>query len=140
MVVKGKKRRLASALTGGAALLLTLWLTACGGSSSSPRDNAVDAEEAQALQAALDEAVSACRVPGAVMAVRTPEGKVWKGASGIAEYERNISMRTDMHFHIGSVTKTFTATAIMMLMDRNASYAEASTSPWIRRSTTSCPN
>ena len=32
-------------------------------------------------------------------------------------------MNTEMHLHIGSVTKTFTATAILMLIDRNLASA-----------------
>lgn len=101
-------------------IFMAVWLTACGSSSATlaTQDPPVSPAEASALQAALDKAVSDCKVPGAVMAIRTPEGKVWKGTSGISEYERNIPMDTAMHFYIGSVTKTYTATAIMMLIDR----------------------
>jgi len=102
------------------ALFALLILGGCGGSDSS---SVLTSPNAATYQKALDDAVAQVQVPGAVMAIRTPDGQTWEGASGIAEYERNISMNTSMHLHVGSVTKTFTATAVMMLIDRNITLA-----------------
>lgn len=121
-----KNRFRTTLLLGIVAIVTALWLAACGNDISSVASD-VDPQEAAALQAALDKAVADCFVPGAIMAVRTPEGKVWKGASGTSEYERGIPMDTAMHLHIGSVTKTFTATAVLMLIDRDTPIGEGKT-------------
>ena len=50
------------------------------------------------------------------MGVVTPEG-TWKSAYGIADPAKGTPMTVNMHTRIGSVTKTFTGTAIMQLAE-----------------------
>lgn len=97
----------------------------CGGSDAHPVFDTVSAAK---LQASLDSSVIDLEIPGAVLAVRSPNGAVWIGTSGYgqigaavsandAQYSTDVAMSSEMHFHIGSITKTFTATIILQLID-----------------------
>jgi len=68
-------------------------------------------------QQILEDVVSKYNVPGAVLAEYTPDGKSRIYAAGVSDLETRAAMATDMYFRIGSVTKTFTATAILMLAE-----------------------
>jgi CubicO group peptidase (beta-lactamase class C family) len=81
------------------------------------------------LQAALNQSVTDFQLPGAVLAVRSPDSRIWTGTSGLARVadavfvdgvptgDENIPMSLDLHFHISSLTKSFTATIILQLVD-----------------------
>ena len=75
-------------------------------------DDLVDALDA-AAQTSFDSQVSA---PGAIVGVRTPEG-TWTEAYGLADPDSGQPMQVGMHTRIGSVTKTFTGTALMQLVE-----------------------
>jgi D-alanyl-D-alanine carboxypeptidase len=70
------------------------------------------------LAAALDDAAKSsflqAAAPGAIVGVRTPDG-TWTAAYGYADPVNQTLMTEDMHVRIGSVTKTFTGTAILQL-------------------------
>jgi D-alanyl-D-alanine carboxypeptidase len=66
----------------------------------------------QSLEAAFEESFQDSGAPGAIAAVRTPEG-TWVGTLGVANKASGEPMRADMHHRIGSVTKTFTATLLL---------------------------
>jgi D-alanyl-D-alanine carboxypeptidase len=72
------------------------------------------------LSAKLDAAVRAAlpqtAAPGVIVGVVTPAG-TWKAAYGKADPVKGTPMIVDMHTRIGSVTKTFTGTAIMQLAE-----------------------
>lgn len=100
------------------------------GSGCAGSDTALvfDTVSAAQLQASLDSSVVYLEIPGAVLAVRSPNGAVWIGTSGYgqigsavsandAQYSTDVAMSSEMHFHIGSITKTFTATIILQLID-----------------------
>jgi D-alanyl-D-alanine carboxypeptidase len=53
--------------------------------------------------------------PGAIVGVRTPEG-TWTAAYGVADPKAGTPMTVAMHTRIGSITKTFTGTVIMRLV------------------------
>jgi D-alanyl-D-alanine carboxypeptidase len=71
------------------------------------------------LEAAATESFDGISSPGAVMAVRTPEG-TWTATIGHQDWERTIPTTADVHQRIGSVTKTFTVTAILQLAEQGA--------------------
>lgn len=71
------------------------------------------AELDAAAQASFERDVAA---PGAIVGVRTPEG-TWTAAYGLADPDRDEPMEVGMHTRIGSVTKTFTGTALMQLVE-----------------------
>ncbi|MFC2000556.1 serine hydrolase [Chloroflexota bacterium] len=91
-------------------IILALILPGC-----SERDHRLLAAELQAL---LNRSVSDDGVPGAVMAVETPDG-VWIGAAGKAYLAIGQAMTADMQVCITSITKVFTAALIMRLVEEN---------------------
>ena len=56
-------------------------------------------------------------VPGTVLGVSVPGQGRFLGVNGTAGIDDPTPLRPDMRFRIGSVTKTFTATAALMLVD-----------------------
>ncbi len=66
------------------------------------------------LQAALDQATKAQGIPGATAAV-DHAGCSWRGASGVSDVPAKTAVRPGDLFHIGSITKTFTATLLLEL-------------------------
>jgi len=96
---------LTTTLTGG---LLAGCTTASG--SADPR--------AAALDKAIPPAMQSASVPGAIVGVwqdgRTPYVK----AFGLADTATGQPMKTDMYMRIGSNSKAFTVTALLMLADR----------------------
>lgn len=74
----------------------------------------------QALAAHIDAAIAPYfkpNAPGATVIV-TRDGKaVFRKAYGLADVARHVPMTPDMTLRVGSITKQFTSTAIMMLAD-----------------------
>ena len=66
----------------------------------------------RSLDAAFEESFQESGVPGAIVAVRTPEG-TWVSTRGVADRATGEPMQADMHQRIGSVTKVFTATLLL---------------------------
>lgn len=56
------------------------------------------------------------RVPGAIVGIWGPQGRYVR-AFGVADKDTREPMRTDLYSRIGSVTKTFTVTAVLQLAD-----------------------
>ena len=76
------------------------------------------AENQKSYQAVLNQRI-ASDVPG-VAVIITKSGQVlFKGARGLANVELGIPLTTDHVFRLGSITKQFTAAAIMMLQEQN---------------------
>ncbi len=73
------------------------------------------------LVAKLDPAAAAgfteAASPGAIVGVRTPKG-TWIKAYGDSDPTKKVAMTADMHVRIGSVTKPFTGTLIMQLVEQ----------------------
>jgi methyl acetate hydrolase len=70
------------------------------------------------IDAALGEAVTNGAVLGVVAMGATPEGIVYDGAFGKANVETGAPMRDDTVFWLLSMTKAFTATAAMQLIEQ----------------------
>lgn len=70
-----------------------------------------------ALDMAIIRAMSEAKIPGAMVGVWSPEGDYVK-AFGVADTATGAPMKPDLYSRIGSVTKTFTATAVLQLADR----------------------
>lgn len=70
--------------------------------------------DAAALDGAITRAMREARIPGAMIGIWSPQGEYVK-AFGVADTATGAPMRTDFHSRIGSVTKTFTATAVLQL-------------------------
>ncbi|MFK7772610.1 MAG: serine hydrolase [Saprospiraceae bacterium] len=57
--------------------------------------------------------------PGVTLLVAKDGNIIFKGASGMANLELNIPMKVDHVLRIGSITKQFTAVAILMLQEQS---------------------
>lgn len=64
-----------------------------------------------ALQATLDSARRALGAPGASAAIVFPDGRLWRGVSGMAGPDRLVQPETV--FDLGSVAKTYTAALVL---------------------------
>jgi D-alanyl-D-alanine carboxypeptidase len=78
---------------------------------------AADASFGATLEPAMLARMKELRVPGAVAFVDQPGIGSWTAALGVSNLKTGEPMRTDMHLRIGSVTKTFTGTVILQLVD-----------------------
>jgi D-alanyl-D-alanine carboxypeptidase len=116
-------RAIASAMT---ALMLVA--SGCAAESTSPQSSTTGAPAtsetakpmndalAQRLDAAVNQAMTTAGVPGAIVGIWGPDG-TYVRAFGVADKATRAPMKTDFYSRIGSVTKTFTVTAILQLAD-----------------------
>ncbi|MGI5131393.1 serine hydrolase domain-containing protein [Pseudonocardia sp. CA-107938] len=58
-------------------------------------------------------------VPGVCADVRRA-GRTWTGAAGVADRDTGRPMTTDLRHRVGSITKTFTAAAVLRQVERGA--------------------
>jgi D-alanyl-D-alanine carboxypeptidase len=72
---------------------------------------------AQRLDTAVNQAMTAAGVPGSIIGIWGPDG-TYVRAFGVADKTTRDSMKTDFYSRIGSVTKTFTVTAVLQLADQ----------------------
>jgi D-alanyl-D-alanine carboxypeptidase len=72
---------------------------------------------AQRLDAAVNQAMTSAGVPGAIIGIWGPDG-AYVRAFGVADKTTRAPMKTDFYHRIGSVTKTFTVTAVLQLADQ----------------------
>ena len=86
-----------------------------------PAGAAAGSSGGSSLQATLQPLIEAkmkeLRVPGAVVFVQVPGKGTWEAALGIGDLATKAPMRLDDHFRIASITKTFTGTVILQLVD-----------------------
>ncbi|MFD7325296.1 serine hydrolase domain-containing protein [Streptomyces sp. NPDC059875] len=68
------------------------------------------------LKSALD-GVHRAGIPGVYAEVRDA-GRTWRGASGVADVTTGRPVTPDMRHRVGSITKTFTAAAIMQQVEQ----------------------
>jgi len=72
------------------------------------------------LQSIADSVVRARpRMPGILLHVESTRlGKKWSAAAGLSDTARHVAMKPDQPFRIASVTKTYTAAAILRLVEQ----------------------
>ena len=85
-------------------------------SSAEPAKPVSDAV-AQRLDGAVNQAMVAAKVPGAIIGVWGPDGSYIR-AFGVADKATREPMKTDFYSRIGSETKTFTVTGVLQLADQ----------------------
>lgn len=84
--------------------------------TAAPTESTFDADTVKQLDSILESAVTTGGMPGAVVAIWSPEGD-YVSAAGYADKADKTAMTTDLNHRIGSVTKTFTVTALLRLVD-----------------------
>jgi len=90
----------------------------------------VTAAEATALQETLDSVRAALDVPGASVAVIVADGRIWLGASGIAN-GAGEAVSSEMLFDVGSITKTFTSALVLDLAAAGVLELEDPLTKWL---------
>ncbi len=76
-----------------------------------------EATLAAALQSLLEEYIAFSGDPGVTMTIRTGDARWWSGAAGVTDLQTGEAMEPWMGFRVGSNTKPYTATLVMMLWD-----------------------
>jgi D-alanyl-D-alanine carboxypeptidase len=71
-----------------------------------------------ALSASVQAALKTANAPGAIVGVWQPGKPAYVGTFGVRDTATDRPMRRDLHMRIGSVTKTFTVTALLQLVDQ----------------------
>ena len=69
------------------------------------------------LQQRLDDGIAKHRVPGASLAV-LQDGEIGTVAAGVLNLDTGVESTTDSLFQIGSITKVWTTTVVMQLVDQ----------------------
>jgi len=117
------------------AVLTAALLSGCAGSSAPPTVSATPPSAADArpsaaptgvlpealqakLHAALDDAMKQYDVPGAAVGVWIPGQGSWTAAAGLADVANQIPVTTSMSWPLRSVTKSFTVTLLLQLVDQ----------------------
>lgn len=77
-----------------------------------------DADLASQLDVAIEARIAAMGVPGAIVSLQIPGRISYDKAFGVGDTATGVPMLVDDHTRIGSVTKTFTGTAILQLVDQ----------------------
>jgi D-alanyl-D-alanine carboxypeptidase len=136
---------------------LTLWplLLGCGGGSSDEKQSSSEStqqEESQPSQATVEETTSGedrfsadnlqeldnaiagvmkdKNLPGVLVGVSAPGEGEYLTAQGTANLDTGIAPEPDDKFRMGSVTKTFVATAILQLADQGKLSKSDTLSEW----------
>jgi D-alanyl-D-alanine carboxypeptidase len=84
---------------------------------------------AEDLQKTLDEGIVKYGGKGISVAVIMPDGYTWKGVSGVSHGSTKIT--SDMVFSAGSITKSFTASTIMLLAEEGKLGIDDSLHKWL---------
>src|SRR5215217_780246 len=88
-------------------------------------------DEQLALDQIVTTRVGGQMVPGAVAGVAIPGRGSWVRAQGIADLRTAAPIATDDHFRIASVSKTFTATVILQLVDAGKLSLDDTLEPYV---------
>ncbi|MEO8675887.1 MAG: serine hydrolase domain-containing protein [Casimicrobiaceae bacterium] len=70
-----------------------------------------------AIETALGKSLAETKAPGVVVGIWIPGEGSYVVAKGLADIKTREPMRIADHFRVGSITKTFTATALLILAD-----------------------
>lgn len=87
--------------------------------SEKPKDPLLPSSKIEALEQKLEEQQEKLEFPAAVVGIWIKDKGHWIGHLGTANKETNEKVTPEHHFRIGSVTKTFVTTALLILVDEN---------------------
>ncbi|GFG51945.1 serine hydrolase [Mycolicibacterium agri] len=121
-------RPLAPAIRAAAGVVVAVMavasLCACGPDATSASESALPSTErapglaaSDRLDAAIEQVMARTDVPGVIVGIWGPEGDYVR-AFGVANKTTRAPMKIDMYTRIGSITKTFTITALLKLVDQ----------------------
>jgi D-alanyl-D-alanine carboxypeptidase len=90
-----------------------------------------DTTLAQLLQAVIDNERISQNLMGISAAARVPGEGIWLGVSGVSDPSTSDSIRPDMIFGIGSITKTFIAALTLQLVEEEQLSLDDSLHQWL---------
>jgi CubicO group peptidase (beta-lactamase class C family) len=93
----------------------TLLLTSCGQPNESPTR---EADRFDAVQERIEKLVADGEVPSMAVAVARNGKIVWEEGFGLSDREKNISATEHSSYALASISKTLTATGLMILVER----------------------
>ncbi|MUM20065.1 beta-lactamase family protein [Mycobacterium sp. CBMA271] len=96
-------------------LVLATLIAGCR-ANSGIRPAELDTATSATLDTAISEVLASTGVPGAIVGVWGPKGRYVR-TFGVANTTTHEPMHPDFFHRIGSVTKTFTVTAVLLLVD-----------------------
>ena len=100
-----------------AFLFLSSVLAACDSSSDSSPAPALDPELVELLETTLTDDMQEYVIPGALVGLWLPGKKELVLARGVADIDTGAPLAVEDHMRVGSVTKSFTVTVILQLVD-----------------------
>ena len=109
-----RRPRARAALALAAAVTASLILTPSAASASTGRPAPAAGGAVTDLQAAMDDVVAA-GVPGIIVRVQDPHRAARRLTAGVSDLTTGAALHPAAKFRIGSVTKTFVATAVLQL-------------------------
>ena len=80
-------------------------------------DRPFPAAKRQQIDAVVNQGYAAAQVPGVVVGIWIPGEGSYVAAKGFADLRSRQAMRSSYYFRIGSITNTFTVTALLILAD-----------------------
>ena len=95
-------------------VLGVVWGATCLGADEEPPPPATVEE----LDTRLEEILKDTGTPGLIGTIVVGDEVIWTGAIGIAERESNRAVTPATRFRVGSITKSFTSLAALILMER----------------------
>jgi D-alanyl-D-alanine carboxypeptidase len=103
----------------GTLLVAVATLLASGGvaQASAPASGSIDAATRAQLSKALDAAFAQVNAPGVIVGVRVGH-TTWTATRGVTDTVSGTPVSVDDNTRVGSVTKTFTGTLILQLVDK----------------------
>ncbi|UUN26653.1 serine hydrolase [Streptomyces sp. FIT100] len=99
-----------------AALLLVTTGTAAAPAGTARQD--LDAATVERLDRAITGTMKRAGIPGVIVGLWMPGRGTYVRAFGVSDETTGAPMKTGLHMRIGSVTKTFTVTGLLQLVDQ----------------------
>ncbi|MHC5007687.1 MAG: serine hydrolase domain-containing protein [Planctomycetota bacterium] len=107
--MKSMSARLPFPATIPVALIPLAFISSCAG--------VTEKDEARIFQQQVETAAKGSRIPGLVIALREPDGRILVGAAGTADLSQDAPMRVDSRFYIGSMSQSMLAAVVFMLAE-----------------------
>src|ERR1700730_13467735 len=101
-----------------ALLVLVAMVSACSFSGPQPATKTFSSSQVQRFDELVNAAIGIYRVPGVVVSIDDPNVGNFTKAYGTADAGSGRKLAINDHYRINSVTKTFTATGVLQLVEQ----------------------
>lgn len=117
MTLKRFLTRLPGTVAAGSAALLASCASIEAGSFQAPESRRLSVQRMHAIDAAINQQVSAGQIPGALVVIAQGGEVTYSRAAGFASVENQVAVGEDTIFRFYSMTKPVTCAAVMTLFD-----------------------